>query len=200
MAEEKKHNDTKDMLTAREAARLCSVSLVTFKKWIKEGKVRAFKTPGGHYRISRYEVSELLIRLHELVEQEHSRVFRPGKKQILVVDDEIALLELVTDVLEHEGFEVVKATSVLNASLLVGRHNPDIILLDIALEALNGWEFFEILRNDNRTKNIPVIFMSGMYKSDADVKKAMEMGASGFLMKPFNLQQFLGTLEQVMPK
>jgi CheY-like chemotaxis protein len=105
------------------------------------------------------------------------------KKRILVVDDSPAILDVLFIALEAEGYEV--ATSLTGACF--GRlesNPPDLILLDVLLSGEDGGEICQRLKNDERTRNIPVILIS----AHAGLQEtAGRCGADGFLVKPFHL-------------
>ncbi|MDD5119705.1 MAG: response regulator [Candidatus Omnitrophica bacterium] len=108
------------------------------------------------------------------------------KKRILVVDDQDEILSLLNDSLSNSGFEVVLCRESKDALHLIKSLKPDIILLDLLMPELGGFEICEILNNDPETRGIPIIIISG-FGDLVDVKKAYNLGAVGYFVKPFAL-------------
>lgn len=104
---------------------------------------------------------------------------------ILVVDDEMINLQLVTSALRGE-YTMFKAQNGYEAIDLLGKHNPDLILLDVMMPELNGFELCSIIKADERYADIPVIFLTAMDSHDA-VLQGLEIGAIDYLTKPFNI-------------
>ena len=106
----------------------------------------------------------------------------PGK--ILALDDEPNILKVLAKLLEHEGYIVTQKHSGKNILSTVKKILPDLILLDISMPVMNGYEICQILKADDFSKNIPVIFISGMSKSN-DIVKAFSVGGVDYITKPF---------------
>ena len=109
---------------------------------------------------------------------------------ILVVDDQPHNLALLTEVLEHENYEVWPATSGADALKKVGMLRPDLILLDVNMPEMNGYEVCRQLKADPRTQLIPVIFVSALDES-WDKVKAFSMGGTDYITKPIDTLEAL---------
>lgn len=109
----------------------------------------------------------------------------PCRAKVLVVDDEPVIRELEAGVLGELGHQVIQASNGEEALRLIGEDPPDLVLLDIMMPGLTGIEVCRQLREDKRTRTIPVIVVSGV-----DAKKALEesiiAGADDFLAKPID--------------
>jgi CheY-like chemotaxis protein len=104
---------------------------------------------------------------------------------VLVVDDDRANRILCTSVLQRDGFHVLEATNGQEGLELALDHAPDVVLLDISMPVLDGFGLAAALRADERTQDLPLIFVTA--ESDPLVKaKAFETGAHGFITKPFD--------------
>lgn len=114
------------------------------------------------------------------------------KHKILVIDDEVAFLFAIEAKLSHEGFEV-DTTTTAEEGLKKIEDKPDIILLDLLLPKMNGFEFLEIVKKDPKTKDIPVIIISN-YGAKNNVERGLKLGAIDFIVK---LQY---SLEEVVEK
>lgn len=107
---------------------------------------------------------------------------------VLVVDDDPDILEALAEILETEGFEVRRARNGEEALERLGPQQPDLILLDLMMPVMDGWEFSQRMRQRPGTNNIPIIVLS----ADRNVgPKAKEIGAVGHLAKPFELGDLL---------
>jgi DNA-binding response OmpR family regulator len=110
------------------------------------------------------------------------------KKRILVADDQDEVLSLLKDSLADYDFEVMVCKEPKNILSLIKSFKPDLILLDLLMPDLGGFEICEILNNDPETSGIPIIIISG-FGDLTDVKKAFKLGAVGYFVKPFALSE-----------
>lgn len=116
---------------------------------------------------------------------------RPSKKHspvVLVVDDDPDILEALAEILEVEGFEIRRARNGQEALEKLYSPAPQLILLDLMMPVMDGWEFAHRLHQRKDVGNVPVIVLS----ADRNVgSKAQEIGAVGYLAKPFELNELL---------
>jgi len=105
-------------------------------------------------------------------------------EKILAIDDEEDILNLVRDILTAEGFEVETALSAEYGITLLERYTPDLILLDLMLPGMDGWEFLRIIKSDERFKDVPVILLTCRGEL-RDKILGLESGASDYITKPF---------------
>ena len=108
--------------------------------------------------------------------------------KVLVVDDIQSNIEFVTDILELENFEVQSTKNGKNALSLANEFYPDLILLDISMPEMDGYEVCYALKENQKTKEIPVIFLTARAQKD-DIIKGFEFGAVDFIVKPFNFAE-----------
>ncbi|NDJ23784.1 response regulator [Nostoc sp. B(2019)] len=115
-----------------------------------------------------------------------------GKKtyKIVSVDDSPTILKEISRFLENENFSVVTINEPLKAVMSIIRHKPDLILLDLNMVGIDGYELCQIIRNNSLFKEIPIIFVTGN-KGLVDKVKARLVGASGYLTKPFTRAELL---------
>jgi CheY-like chemotaxis protein len=112
---------------------------------------------------------------------------------ILVIDDDPAILSTVTDILEFEGYPVATATNGAEGLRCVEQQRPALVLLDMRMPVLDGWEFARILRDRDIT--LPIVVMTAAQ----DARRwAQEIGATGYLAKPFDLLELLATVERLV--
>ncbi|MFH0883406.1 MAG: response regulator [bacterium] len=119
--------------------------------------------------------------------------------RILCVDDELDMQEVIKDVLNREGFQVVTASNGQEAVRLARHSHFDLILLDLLMPQYNGISTLETIRQFSKTKDIPVIIVSGNYP-DASVHKITDLGISGFIAKPFRPEELLDKIKRVLAR
>ena len=107
---------------------------------------------------------------------------------ILVVDDNPTNLKLVSDVLEFEGYTILKAADAEQAQLVIERTLPDLILMDIALPGMDGLTLTRELKADERTKNILIAALTA-FAMKGDDQKALAAGCDGYITKPIDTRK-----------
>jgi len=107
------------------------------------------------------------------------------KDKILVIDDEETTTQLIGILFERRGFEVVKSHSAEEGLRAAYRHQPDLVLLDIMMPDMDGWEVCKRLRE---MSDIPIIFLTACDQT-RDVVRGLEMGADDYILKPFNQEE-----------
>ena len=116
-------------------------------------------------------------------------------KKILVVEDDAALLSGLRDNLEYEGYEVLTAKDGFAALTILGAKAPDLILLDIVLPKLDG---FEVCRRIRREGNQTPILMLTARGAEADRVRGFDLGADDYVAKPFSLPELLGRVRAIL--
>jgi DNA-binding response OmpR family regulator len=110
------------------------------------------------------------------------------KKTVMLVDDEAPWLQVMTSALESEAFNVVTAESGELALKQMHRKKPDLILSDVRMPDMNGFDLFEKVRGDSALKKVPFVFMS--FLDDYDARRvAKELGADDYVAKPFDTSE-----------
>src|ERR1035438_9607317 len=110
--------------------------------------------------------------------------------RILVVDDAPANIQVLSATLKEKGYQVSVATGGRQALELVSRLRPDLILLDVMMPEMDGFETCRRLKASETTNDIPVIFLTGRAET-ADIVKGFELGAVDYVAKPFNAHELL---------
>jgi signal transduction histidine kinase len=118
----------------------------------------------------------------------------PNSELILVVDDTPANLEVVCETLGDAGYEVTTAIDGDRALKRVQAHPPDLILLDVQMPGMSGFETCQHLKANSATANIPIIFMTALTDADSKVK-GFELGAVDYITKPFHEQEVLARVK-----
>ncbi len=178
--------DNKKPYTTGEIAGFCHVTINAVKKWIASGKLAAFRTPGGHYRVNREDFVLFLDKFKLDIKEE---VF-PGRKKILVIDDERSVLEYIKGALEtmQQGFVIETAGDGYEALIKVGDFKPELLVLDIRMPNIDGFEVCRRIKGDESTKEIKILAVTAYGKDD--IEKILRCGADFCLPKPIKLKDF----------
>jgi DNA-binding response OmpR family regulator len=122
---------------------------------------------------------------------------RQQQGRVLVVEDERDVADLIRYNLTKEGYDVVVAPTGSDALKQAREVHPDLVLLDIMVPQLNGWEVCRRLKQDADTKNIPVIMVTGRVE-EGDKVLGFEMGADDYVTKPFSLRELVARIRAVV--
>jgi DNA-binding response OmpR family regulator len=118
-------------------------------------------------------------------------------KKVLVIEDSRNIVAVVKIALEACGYEVKVAQDGVAAMEEVFASRPDLILLDLVIPKMDGFMVLEGLKKEEKTRNIPVIVISAK-AAEEDIKRARELGASEYMVKPFNPEELRGTVAKVL--
>jgi DNA-binding response OmpR family regulator len=121
------------------------------------------------------------------------------KAKVLVIDDEHHIVMLVRVNLEHAGFEVIWALEGKTGLADIICHKPDLVVLDIQMPYLNGWEVLQAVRENTDTKDIPIIILSQFTKNNETLKK-YGADCTYFMSKPFSPPQLLQLIPTAFAK
>jgi twitching motility two-component system response regulator PilH len=183
-------NDGREWLTLGQAAAFLGAAQSTVRKWADGGRVPAFYTPGGHRRFQRADLEAFLA---------GPRDPGPGSEQggasVLVVDDDAGLREFIRVNLEAEGYSVREAASAGEGLAALDEEPPDLILLDVMMPKMDGWEMLRRVQERHGVDAIQVIMYSGKLE---EAGKAEEHGAKAFIGKPFDPSKLLEATKQLL--
>jgi DNA-binding response OmpR family regulator len=118
------------------------------------------------------------------------------KKQILIIDDESDILTLTAYRLKYEGYGVITASECDSGYKLAKEHKPDLILLDLHLPGMTGYELCHLIKKDNELHQIPVIFFSASSVGGDPLIKIEECKAQGYIQKPFEIETLFREIEK----
>jgi excisionase family DNA binding protein len=180
-----------EWLTLGQAARFLGVAQSTLRKWSDQGRVPAFYTPGGHRRYRRTDLERFLERSGP------SSAAKAGPV-VLLVDDDARVRELVRVNLEFEGYTVREAGSADEGLAAIEDAKPDLVLLDVMMPQVDGWEMLQQIQERHGAGAIPVVMFSGKLEGGGETEAA-QRGARGFIGKPFDLQQLIDQTKQFAP-
>ncbi|MBA2384585.1 MAG: response regulator [Actinobacteria bacterium] len=184
-----------EWLTLGQAAKYLGVAQSTMRKWSDVGRLPAFYTPGGHRRYRRSDLDQFLDRSGPGA---GGAGYAPSGPLVLIVDDDERVREYVRVNLEAEGYSVREAGSAEEGLAVLGEQSPDLILLDVMMPQVDGWEMLRQVQEHAGVGAIPVIMFSGKVDEQAAVE-ARERGARGFIGKPFDPRTLIESTKQLLP-
>ena len=119
--------------------------------------------------------------------------------KILIADDEKDARNLVRFTFERRGFEVVEATNGIEAVTLARQELPDLVLLDVMMPGISGYQVSRELKKGETTKEIPIIFLSAKGQT-YEVAQGLEAGAVAYVIKPFSPKELVAQVEEILQK
>ena len=177
----------KTVFTTGGAAKICKVSQQAIIRCFDSGQLKGFRVPGSRFRRIPREQLYLFMRDNGIP----TDALESGKRKILVVDDDLELVELITDVLDKDGrFEVRSVNNGFDAGMMVKEYHPDLLVLDVMLPDINGKEVCQRVRSDSTMDDVKIICISGMVEQDK-IEDLRASGADDFLQKPFEVEQLV---------
>src|SRR5512132_3366743 len=124
-----------------------------------------------------------------------NRVADVERKRVLVIDDDLPLRGMLAAALRQHGFQVLLAGDGAEGHRALTIHNPDVILLDLAMPDVNGWDFLQRLQETGHLGTIPIVVVSAHVT--VQPQALLQMGVAAILPKPFNLSDLIDVIESV---
>jgi excisionase family DNA binding protein len=193
-------------LTSAEVASAVGVSPRTVSNWIRDGRLQAHRTPGGHARVADHDLRRFLaergIRPLPIAAAAPTTGDTPGRPtakgsderpRVLFIDDDENLLDIIREVLEANGFEVQTARHGFLAGYLAAHFRPQAIVLDLMMPGLDGFEILSLLRRRPEARGIPVVACTSMRGPDVEAR-ARDAGFASYLKKPLDFRALVGLL------
>ncbi len=180
----------KSVYTTGEVADICKVSQQTVIRCFDSGKLKGFRVPGSKFRrIPRDALLQFMRENNIPVTDLDS-----GKRKVLIVDDDEAILEMLVELLERDGrFEVRVARGGYEAGMVTQEFEPDVMVLDYKLPDVNGNRVCQTLRANTRFNHMKIIMISGVADPD-EIADLREAGADDFLRKPFQIDELIARI------
>jgi excisionase family DNA binding protein len=180
-----------EWLTLGQAAKYLGVAQSTIRKWTDNGLLPAIKTPGRHRR---YRLADL----DAFLERSQSGGSTAPGPRVLIVDDDAGLRGFVRASLELDGYSVREAGSAEEGLAALEEEAPDLILLDVMMPRMDGWEMLQRMQERHGVGAIPVLMFSGKVDDQA-ASDVASRGAQGFIGKPFDPQQLIESAKSMLP-
>ncbi|MFO7459148.1 MAG: response regulator [Desulfatiglandales bacterium] len=175
------------ILTVFQASKYCNVSPKTIINWIDAGHIEAYRTVGGHRRIKQSNL-EAFMRKQGIPIPEGELLME--RKRILIVDDDPIIVETLVQALEEDehDYEIISASDGFEAGLQVTHFKPHLLILDIMMPDIKGFEVCKRIKADEQTRDTKIIVLSA-YLDEEKFKKMKENGADVCFSKPLPLPQ-----------
>jgi excisionase family DNA binding protein len=174
---------SKEILTTGDIAAHCYVSYETVANWIRAGKLQSFSTPGRHRRIKADDFKEFLRQYDMPPYGKDTSV----ATKLLIVDDEPEIVQLISSFFARlPGYEVESAADGFEAGIHVERFKPDLIILDLLMPQVDGFNVCKMIKSNPDTNHIGILVLTG-YTEGENLKRAQECGADECMSKPFKL-------------
>jgi excisionase family DNA binding protein len=173
--------------TTFEISQICGVNPTTVQNWVKGKKLRAFQTPGGHRRVRREDLVSFMKEFGMPLPAE----LMQGPPLIQIVDDESDIIDMLEALMRSGDDEVrvAKAQNGVDALLMIGESKPDLLILDIMMPGMNGYDVCKKLKSSPGTQNIKIVAISGDH-SPAVKERILSAGADLFFTKPLEIVGF----------
>ena len=176
----------KKVLTTGKAAKYCQVSPVTIYNWIRAGKLEAYKTAGGQYRIE----PEVLVDFMEKHGMPIPKVLSPFlTKRILIVTDDSITGNVVCQALQQSGFkyQLKSARNVFETAIQALQFQPDLIIIDLVTERFSGVEIVEQIRQEPKTQESKILVITNG-NVDENIESILRAGTNGSLHLPLHAE------------
>jgi DNA-binding response OmpR family regulator len=140
------------------------------------------------------------IRKKMSVAQDHGntrdrRLDEVAKKRVLVIDDDLPLRGMLAAALRQHGFQVLLAGDGAEGQRALNIHHPNIVLLDLAMPDVNGWDFLQRLQETGHLGHVPIVVLSAHVR--VEPQALLQMGVNAILPKPFNLDELIQLIEHL---
>jgi excisionase family DNA binding protein len=177
----------KTVFTTGEAAKICKVSQQTIIRCFDSGQLKGFRVPGSRFRRIPRDSLYRFMKENGIP----TDALESGRRGILIVDDDPAVVELISDVLTNDGrFEIKSVNNGFAAGMTAKEYHPDLIILDVMLPDINGKAVCELIRSDQSLADIKIICISGMVEEDK-IQELKTAGADDFMHKPLDIDELL---------
>jgi CheY-like chemotaxis protein len=138
-----------------------------------------------------------ILRYVETAEIAIEFAVRTGARRVVLADDDATTIVMLTTILRHFNFECEVAYDGLQALELARKKRPDLLLMDVSMPKMDGFEALNVLRGDSATRNTPVILVSALH-DEAEVVKGFSLGAADYITKPFNSGELMARINRVL--
>ncbi len=174
-----------EVISTMRAAKMCGVHYTTIRRWVLDGSLPAYETPGGHLRVLREDIESFISSRRKKTRRGRQQ----GPVRVLVVDDDHAFRDSVVDFLgSDDAIDVREAEDGFAAGLLVGDFDPQVVVLDLLMPRLDGFETCQRLKAREQSRDVRVLILTG-FATDENILRARACGADVCLAKPIGLDE-----------
>ena len=181
----------KQNYTPNDVGMMLGVHHNTIKNWIKSKEIMAFRTVGGHYRVPRREVVNLIKSRGLPIPEE----LQGSMGVVYIVDDDRLIRNALQEELEASSYEAYAFSSGFDALMQMGRLKPDLLILDIFMPGIDGFALVKRIRDEEKLASIHVVGMSGR---DVDASEALAAGFDDFFHKSEGLEPVVDRVKEFL--
>lgn len=183
-------------LKPSEIASYCDVHQRTVSRWIANGDLKGHKLPGrGNYRVL---LDDFLFFLQKFQFPMPPELQSLTQSKILVIDDELGYINSLKRLFIQQGYQVSTARDGFAAGVNLLTERPHLITLDLQMPGLDGFEVLQYIKQRPDLANLKVVVISGL--AATELNRALELGANAVLAKPFENQQLITLVNQLLNK
>jgi len=143
--------------------------------------------------------NKLVLYFFSIFKYKFNEMKSENEKNILVVDDSTTNIVLLEAILDEKGYKIYTALNVKEAYSIIAKHHPDLILLDLLMPKISGFDFLKEIKKNKNTKDTPVIIVSAL-ADEENIERILNMGAVDFVKKPIDLQYLVNKVESLLHK
>jgi excisionase family DNA binding protein len=182
--------------TTFQISQYLSVDITTVMSWVDDGKLSAYKTPGGHRRVLQSDFLEFLRKYRMPVP---AALGGTANRKVLIVDDEPQTLRLINRLIKKidEKLGIDMAADGFEAGRKLEVFAPDLVVLDLNLPGIDGFKVCKTIRSGERSKRTKILAISGS-NSDENRKRILSCGADEFMAKPFEADAFAVAIKRLL--
>ena len=174
-------------LSTGDIARYCEVNVTTVKRWIREGHLKGFQTPMGHFKVVKTDFIQFLRENHMPIDES---ILGSTELKVLVIDDDPGMIKTIVLTLESLNYNlrVDTATDGYDGLMKIGNAVPNLLILDLNMPKIDGYEVIKRVKNTEDYKSAEIMVVSSTLNEETE-KKLMDIGVSKYLKKPFKLSE-----------
>ena len=188
-------------MTTREAADLLGVSLRTAQLWVENGQLEAWKTDGGHRRISRVSVRRLLELDSQSAAVQPKSALPPDHIKILVVEDDSILIKLYKTVMASwkMPLEVITAGNGIDALIRIGKDTPDLMITDLSMPNMDGIQLIRNLSASSYREGLEIVVVSGLDVAEIESRGGLPADIKTFT-KPVPFKELKALVQNIVER
>lgn len=182
-------------LTTSEAAKLCGVAHTSIIRWIREGKLKAYETPGGHRRIDQCDLASFMKQYHMPIPGS----LCDGRFRILAIDDEKSVISMLCRMFSEYSDEIdfYGTPNAIEALVLMGRSRFDLLILDVVMPDMDGVQVCKTIKSNPDTAGIKIIVITGHQISE-ESEEYLKRNAECVVRKPFSPTALMEKIRALM--
>jgi excisionase family DNA binding protein len=185
----------KKIYSITQAAALCKLNRVTLWRWIRSGKLRAYQTPTGQYRIKQEDLESFIQNDLSYLQAD----LPDNHPTILIIDDDPQFRKLVRKIVANDRFDIEEAGNGFEAGLKIIKHMPSILILDLFMPEIDGFDICRQVKSDPNTRAIRIIVVTGAGSPETE-EKVRQLGADAYFTKPVGRNDLKACIEKLTQK